>query len=47
MEIILLAVIAGLQAATLAAVILGTNVRDRLWQVPVIGNILHRIVRNK
>ena len=47
MEIILLAIIAGLQTVTLGVVILGTQVRDRLWQIPVIGITIHRIMRNK
>jgi uncharacterized membrane protein len=47
MEIILLAVIASLQAAMLVVVFVGTNFRDRAWQIPVIGNTIYRLIRHR
>ena len=44
MDTILLAVIAGLQTATLLVVFVGTNFRARVWQVPVIGGALDKLV---
>ncbi len=44
MDTILLAVLVGLQAATLFVVFIGTNFRDRVWQVPVIGGLLAKLV---
>ncbi len=45
MEIILLAIIAGLQAASLFVIFVGTDFRIRVWQVPVIGGLLSKLVR--